>query len=164
MKIKNVLSVGLVFTCLTIGGFTYTNASAKYVGNHAIPTELRGTWYHYEGSNKWTTYKLTKNRFKYNWKTLYSLSGKGYRKLSVKKYPKGKKYGYGGTNYVLNSLAKNDVESLGTFWLSHKKVNGKRTLRFYLHQGVFNVFTKDKIKHNYTYVYNGQNYLGQIGK
>ncbi|WP_414950163.1 hypothetical protein [Levilactobacillus brevis] len=63
MKIKSVLSMGLVFTGLAIGGFTYINASAKYDGKHAIPTELRGTWYHYVGSNKWTTYKLTKNRF-----------------------------------------------------------------------------------------------------
>lgn len=164
MKIKSALSLGLFCAGLTVGGFTYTNANAKYVGHNSTPTELRGTWYRYNGHNKWDTYKVGKKSVKYNGKTIFSSSMKGYKKLDVKKYEKGKKYGYGGVNYELNSLAKDDVHSLGTFWLSHKKVNGKRTLRFYLHQGVFNVLTKDKIKHNYTYVYNGQNYLRQIGR
>lgn len=170
MNLKNYLFLTLVSTAI-VGGTTITNAHAKYVGHNATPTEIRGTWYRYNGNNKWDSYKISKRSVKYNGKVIFSTSGKGSQKLHVKRYLKGKNYGthqykniYGGTNYDLNSLAKYDYQKLGSFWLSHKKINGKRTLRFYLHQGVFNVLTKDKLKHNYTYQYNGANYMNQIGR
>lgn len=149
MKIKSVLSMGLVCAGLTVGGFTYTNASAKYVGRNSTPTELRGTWYRYEGHNKWDTYKITKKSVKYNGYLLYSTSKGGSNKLFIK--PLNKKVtGGSGVSYILNGHFKND-DTFGEFWLSHQKVNGHRVLKNYHLMGQYNVFTKNKVKHNYSY-------------
>jgi len=155
MKIKSVLSMGLVCAGLTVGGFTYINANAKYVGHNSTPTELRGTWYRYEGHNKWDTYKITKKSVKYNGHLLYSTGKDGSKKLFIKKYTKhsGDTFGIrgNGTSYNLNGHFKYDYQTTGQYWLSHQKVSGHRVLKNYHQMGQYNVFTKNKVKHNYSY-------------
>jgi len=142
MKIKSVLSMGLVCAGLTVGGFTYINANAKYVGHNSTPTELRGTLYKYNGHNKWDTYKITKKSVMYNGHLLYSTGKGGSKKLFIK---------HSGDTYMLNGHFKYDYQTTGTYWLSHQKVNGHRVLKNYHLMGQYNVFTKNKLKHNYSY-------------
>ncbi|MEO3411101.1 hypothetical protein ABGN28_12800, partial [Levilactobacillus brevis] len=77
MKIKGILALGLVCSGLIFGSLMYTNASAKYVGHHATPTELRGTWYQYRGKNKLFVIKITKNNVYVNSKLTYSTKKSG---------------------------------------------------------------------------------------
>ncbi|QMU08763.1 hypothetical protein H3M12_03640 [Levilactobacillus suantsaii] len=162
-----MLGIGAISVGLGLSGAQ--PASAKYQGHATTPTELRGTWYQYFGHHRWQALKITKHAVSMNGKRLYATNKHGWRKLHVLRLKKGQGAesgykGYGGTNYNLNSLAKYDYQTLGNVWLSHKRVHGKRTLGIYYNMGGFQVWTKQKLAHNYSYTYKGKQYLNRIGR
>ena len=150
MKIKGILVLGLVCSGLFFGSLTYTNASAKYVGHHAIPTELRGTWYQYRGKNKFFVIKITKNNVYVNSKLTYSTKKIGANKVFIQSLSKKVTHG-SGISYILNGHYKYEYQTFGEFWLSKEKVSNRRVLKNYHHMDHYNVFTKNKVKHNYSY-------------
>lgn len=155
MYLKKYLPLVLISAGIFIGGATYTTANAKYVGHNATPTEIRGTWYQYSGNNKFYVVKIAKHNVYSNGKLLYSTKNKGYNKLYVKKYTKHSGDSWGirgnGTSYILNGHYKYDYQTTGQYWLSHQKVSGHRVLKNYHQMGQYNVFTKNKVKYNYSY-------------
>ncbi|ETY74092.1 hypothetical protein [Lactiplantibacillus fabifermentans] len=170
MRGKKVWLVGLlVLLGLALGTSTSLTASAKYAGHSATPTELRGTWYQYRGKNKWTKMVISKQAVKYNGKTLYTPKKKSWHQLYVRKFNKGTGgskgiKGYGGANYIFNDKFQYDAQIMGSFWLSAQKVKGKRVMKSYYNMGYFEVYTRQKVKHNYSYQYNGSQYLNKIGR
>lgn len=142
-----------------------STAHAKYVGHYATPTEIRGTWYQYKGKNKFNVIKITKHSFYYKGKLLYSSKKSGANKLFVKEYTKNSGDTFGirgsGISYILNGHYQYDYQTIGQFWLSKSKVAGHRVLKNYHQMGQYNVFTRTKVKHNYSYE---KNSLKDIGK
>jgi len=170
MKRRQLLWMTLLGVLGLILGTSMTmTASAKYAGHSATPTELRGTWYQYQGHHKWEKIVITKHAFKLNGKTLYTPYKKSWHKLYVKRSKKGQGAGYGlkgygGTNYIFNGKFKSDYQYLGSFWLSSKKIKGHRVMKSYFNMGYFSVYTHQKLKHNYSYEYKGRQYMNQIGR
>ncbi|MFC6206736.1 hypothetical protein [Levilactobacillus tongjiangensis] len=155
LLIATLLALGLL-----IGPGSSVTAHAKYKGHSQTPTELRGTWYQYQGHHKWTKIKITKYKVIYNGKALYSTKKKGSQRLFVKKYKKGN----GGVNYLLNGKYKYGYQTMGNFWLSKKKVHGKRIMKSYYNMGYFQAYTRTKLAHNYSYQYDGADYMNKIGR
>jgi len=161
MKRRQLLWMTLLGVLGLILGTSMTmTASAKYAGHSATPTELRGTWYQYQGHHKWEKIVITKHAFKINGKTLYTPYKKSWHKL----YVLHEKKGCGGSNYVLNGKFKYGYQNLGTFWLSARKVKGHRVMKSYYNMKYFSVYTHQKLKHNYSYEYKGSQYMNQIGR
>lgn len=169
MKHKWGLMAGTLLASVSLGLSLPQTASAKYKGHTTTPTEIRGTWHQYTSHHQWETLKITKHAVRLDGQTLYTPKKKGWHKLHVQRMKKGQGKaaglkGYGGTNYVLNSLAKTESQTLGNVWLSHKRVHGKRTLGIYYNGGNFQVWTKQKLAHHYSYTYRGSQYLNKIGR
>lgn len=127
-----------------------STAHAKYVGHYATPTEIRGTWYQYRGSNKFYVVRITKHAVYYHGVLLYSSTKSGANRLFVKKLSKKVTTGF-GTVYLLNGHYKYETQTVGEFWLSRSKVSGHRVLKNYHQMWAYNVFTRTKVKHNYSY-------------
>ncbi|MDF7639371.1 hypothetical protein PT285_08165 [Lactobacillus sp. ESL0791] len=154
-KLINAVIAVLVVTA--IGITTPLPAQAKYMGHSATPTELRGNWYRYEGNNKWQHFKITKHSCILNGKVLCSLNKKGAKKLHVMQYKQnGKAY------YDLNKFSYH-YQEIGSFWLSQRKIHGRRVMKSYYNMGYFSVYTRSKIKHDYSYEVKGDfnKYLGR---
>lgn len=154
------VSVGLSFSA---------PASAKYVNHSTTPTELRGTWYQYQGHHRWNKIVIKKHAFKLNGKTLYTPKKKSWHKLYILHHKKGQEAfgdlkGYGGTNYTFNGKFQADYQQLGNFWLSTRKIKGRRVMKSYYLMGDFSVYTRQKLQHNYNYHYSGKQFLNKIGR
>ncbi|MCP9615575.1 hypothetical protein [Levilactobacillus brevis] len=133
-----------------------STAHAKYVGHYSTPTEIRGTWYQYRGKNKFNVIKISKHSFYYKGKLLYSSKKSGANKLYVEADKSSS-----NSVYLLNGHYKYEYQTFGSFWLSKSKVAGHRVLKNYHQMGQYNVFTRNKVKHNYSYE---KNSLKDIGK
>ena len=158
MKLKKTLVILASILILVATGLVFSSkVEAKYVGHNATPTELRGTWYEYKGHNKWNHIKITKHAFIQNGQVLCSLNKKGYKKLHVTRYKQN-----GRPYYVLNKFNYH-YQEVGSFWLSKRKIYGKRVMKSYYNMGYFSVYTRNKIKHDYSYQTKG-NYKKQLGK
>jgi hypothetical protein len=159
MKFKKLLvTLATILTFIVTGTIFASTVQAKYVGHDATPTELRGNWYIYGGHNKWSHIKITKHAYTYNGKTLCSLGKKGPRKLHVMRYKQN-----GRPYYDMNKYNYH-YQEIGAFWLSRSKAQGRRVMKSYYNMGFFNVYTRNKIKHDYSYQTKGADYLRQLGK
>lgn len=69
-------------------GLASSTVNAKYVGHYATPTEIRGTWYQYQGKNKFTVFKITKHAVYCGGELLYSSGKSGANKLFIKRLSK----------------------------------------------------------------------------
>jgi len=166
---KQLMALALLTGGLLLGATGTVTASAKYQGHSATPTELRGTWYQYQGKHKWLKVKITKHAFNWNNQLRYTPQKKSWHQLYVKRYKKnqdayGGLKGYGGTNYIFNGKFKYEYQHLGAFWLSKQRVKGQRVMKSYYNMFDFKVYTKKKIAHNYSYQYKGKQYMNRIGR
>ncbi|MDH5106215.1 hypothetical protein OQI89_10165 [Lentilactobacillus diolivorans] len=153
------LFVTLILTGTLLGIIAANPVQAKYTGHFTTPTEVRGNWYQYEGHHKWEHLKITRHAVSINGKVLYTPRRNGVHQLYITKYKKG----YGGVNYTFNHHIKYHYQSLGSFWLSQRKIHGKRVLENYYNMSWFSVYTRNKSTHDYSYQYKG-NYLKKIGR
>ncbi|RMC41324.1 hypothetical protein F5ESL0233_03085 [Lactobacillus sp. ESL0233] len=159
MKFKKILKALAATLMFTVTGMVFSSTvQAKYVGHNATPTELRGNWYAYKGHNKWTHIKITKHAFIYDGKVSCSLNKKGTQKLHVMRYKQN------GRPYYDMNKSNYHYQEIGSFWLSRSKVQGRRVMKSYYNMGYFTVYTRNKIKHDYSYEVKGAGYMQQIGK
>ncbi|WP_251954363.1 hypothetical protein [Levilactobacillus brevis] len=142
MKIMVMLLVPLGF--ITTVGVT---AQAKA---QSTPKSIRGTWYQHRGKNKFFVIKITKNNVYVNSKLTYSTKKSGANKIFIQSLSKKVTHG-SGVSYILNGHYKYEYQTFGEFWLSKEKISNRRVLKNYHHMDHYNVFTKNKIKHNYSY-------------
>ncbi|WP_181401250.1 hypothetical protein [Apilactobacillus micheneri] len=150
-----------MFTLILFVGLNNNSVHAQYKGHHETPTELRGNWYQWDSYNHKFD-KLTFNKYSVyeNGKLIYgNHNHKANNHLYM--YIDKLKKGYGGVNYGFN-----DKVTMGDptgYWLSHKKVNGKRVLESYTNTGGFMVYTRQKVHHNYSFTDNNNTYQ-KIGR
>ncbi|WP_220752157.1 hypothetical protein [Apilactobacillus xinyiensis] len=161
MRNKYLISFLIVFSIMLTFVGLEENASAKYVNNHTTLTELRGAWYNYAGKNKWSKIVVNKhsvNLYMYFENTLhaysYSLKNNNLNITNLN----GKKNVY--SFYTGTSHATSSSE----YWLSRQRIHGKRVMKSYYNSGYFEVWNRNKIKHNYSYNYDKPDYISQIGK
>ncbi|TPR13218.1 hypothetical protein [Apilactobacillus timberlakei] len=151
------ISFALLLAVILFFNFNSQNIHASYSGHHTIPSELRGNWY------QWNKYNHKLDHYRFN---KYSVYQNG--KLMLGKY-KSKNNGLlyinklGKKSKVYNFVGKADFGDGLNYWLSHKKVHGRRVMKLYVNQGYFSVFTRQKLHHDYSYQYNGMDYNKKIG-
>ncbi|WEV70951.1 hypothetical protein OZY43_00480 [Lactobacillus sp. ESL0785] len=158
---KIIIALSTAFLMIVLAK-TPTTVHAKYVGLYATPTELRGNWYQYV-DNGYGTYKLNhwhifKHAIKLNGKTLISSQKHGTKKLYVTLW-----HEKGGIVYSFNK-ANYHYQDLGEFWLSKRKIHGRRVMKSYYNMGYFEVYTRAKLRHNYCYEVKGSTYLKKLGQ
>lgn len=160
---KTFLSTLTIIVAIVTLFIVKNKVSASYVNHQTTPTELRGTWYQYAGKNKWNKTIVNKHSVEI---IIYDSSSKKYHRggfilkhhnLDVTFY-NSKKHVY--SFYVGECHANSSSE----YWLSKQKVHGKRVMKSYYNSGCFDVYTKNKIKHNYNYVYDKSDYISKIGE
>ncbi|VDG31128.1 hypothetical protein [Lactobacillus koreensis] [Lactiplantibacillus mudanjiangensis] len=164
-------SLKLIVATLAIGNLMgavlVTTAQAS---STTTPKSLRGTWYDYTGSHRYSVTKITAHtvsryELKPNGKTtakqIYSSGNSGRYKLRVAKL----RQDYGGSVYLLNKGAAS-YQQLPLMWISHRTIHGKRyrILKNYTNGAFFSVYTKHKLTHSGDYQYTGTNYMHAIGK
>lgn len=165
-KILKLFIVILASALMLITGTGVISANSS-----TVPKQLRGVWYQYCGNNRWyriklgvhavKSYEVNKKGKRTSKIQKLTTTGKGYKKLNVKKYTKGD--GYGGTNWELNKFNYH-YQSWGSYWKSHRKIKGKNqsVLKMYYNMGWFSVYTKKKYTYDYSYSHNN-NYMHHIG-
>ncbi|UQS84798.1 hypothetical protein MOO46_06010 [Apilactobacillus apisilvae] len=160
------LNISILFALLLFFGINVNSAQAKYKGHHQTPTELRGNWYAWnKHTKKFDHMHIYKYSVYFNQKRLYAKNNKSYmyvikHKKGSSKY--GKQHGFGGTNYTFyRSFTMGDAKA---YWLSHRKIHGRRVLKTYKDSLGFNIYNRTKIKHDYSYNYTEYNYMSKIGR
>ncbi|EHL99128.1 hypothetical protein FEZ41_10350 [Lentilactobacillus parafarraginis] len=105
------------------------------------PKSLRGTWYKYSHSGKFSTIKITTHSVTNNG-TVYSPSRSGSHKLKVSKW---------GSWYSFNTGSSSS--NLGQFKTEKRLINGsyKKALIRYHGIGTYYVFTQHKYHHDYSF-------------
>lgn len=137
-KIKLILVAALVVLGIEM---TTNNIQAQASSSTTTPKSLRGTWYKYAGSGKFSTIKITKHSLTYDGRA-YTPSKSGSRKLHVSKW---------GSWYSFNKGSS--TSSLGQFKTEKRLINGsyKKTLIRYNSIGTYYVFTHHKYHHDYSF-------------
>lgn len=152
MKKRKILLSMLVLLPMLLLFYSKT-VKASYVNRTTTPTELRGNWYSYDQSSKnhKSFYKLRITKHAVNGNGyIVSKNGKKYKKLHVWVFDADYN---GGPIYNFQKKYTPSAASLnGGYWLTNKKVHGKRVLAAYLHQDLYHIYTRDKIKHDYSFV------------
>ncbi|MFD1124686.1 hypothetical protein ACFQ22_04820 [Lentilactobacillus raoultii] len=117
------------------------NIQAHASSSTTTPKSLRGTWYKYTGSGKFSTIKITKHSLTYNG-TVYSPSKSGSHKLKVSKW---------GSWYSFNKGSS--TSNLGQFKTEKRLIKGsyKKSLVRYGNIGTYYVFTHHKYHHDYSF-------------
>ncbi|MCF6515908.1 hypothetical protein GSH19_07090 [Lactobacillus sp. S2-2] len=134
------------------------STQAKYINHNTTPTELRGTWLTYDGKHEIFAMTVKKNsidlgRFKYTNGKLKPLDKINYssknKNLDIKK---SKKHSY---TFYKNLKTK--------YWLSNKKIGGKKTMISYYNKGNFVVWTKNFDGKSHNFKYNKSGYSKKVG-
>lgn len=167
--------VKLAFGVIAATSLTTTMALQSPVSVNAksvttTPKSLRGTWYEPIKHHGYAVTKITAHSVsnyslnshgKISSKRTISSKKAGIHKLHVVKHRKG----YGGPVYSVNK-ATYSYQQWPLLWVSHRTIHGKRyrVLKEYNNGGSFAVLTKQKLTHDGSYQYNGDNYMHEIGK
>lgn len=160
------LNISILFALLLFFSAGVNLVHAKYKGHHQTPTELRGNWYAWDKhKKKFNHMHIYKYSIYLNQKKLYVKHHKSYmyvirHKKGSSRY--GNQHGFGGTNYTFRkSFTMGDAKA---YWLSRRKVNGRRVLKTYKNSLGFNIYNRKKVKHDYAYNYTKYNYMSKIGR